>query len=65
MHTTLNKSFVHNTADLVAPFTIDMEKIRFAAKEAEGRDQFDKAAKYHQECIARRKTDVSCWYVKF
>jgi len=62
LHATLNKSFVHNTADLVTPFSIDMDKIRFAAKEAEGRDLFDKAAKYHQECIARRKTDVSCWY---
>jgi tetratricopeptide (TPR) repeat protein len=62
MHTTLNKSFAFSTADLVAPVSIEVEDIRRFAKEAEGRGLLELAAKYHQECIARLRTDVECWY---
>ena len=58
MHKTLNDSFTFSTADLVAPVTIGVDHIRNFAVEAEGRDMPDLAAKYHQELIARRTTDV-------
>jgi len=62
MHETLNKNFAYSTADMAAPVQIGLEHIRSFAHEAEGRGMLDLAAKHHQECIARRKTDVSCWY---
>ena len=62
MHGTLNKSFAFSTADLVAPVSIEVKDIRHFAKEAEGRGLLELAAKYHQECIARMRTDVESWY---
>lgn len=62
MHGTLNKSFAFSTTDLVAPVNIDVKDIRHFAEEAEGRGLLELAAKYHQECISRMRTDVGCWY---
>lgn len=62
MQAALNSEFAFSTTPKPAEVDVtDTDFLRFAM-EAESTDDFDTAAKYFQDCIARNKANVDMWY---
>lgn len=62
VHDVLNDQFSFDAIDNPKPIEVNIDHLQYFAREAEARELFDSASTFHQECIARGRNNVSCWY---
>uniref|UniRef100_H3AYL6 Cilia and flagella associated protein 70 n=1 Tax=Latimeria chalumnae TaxID=7897 RepID=H3AYL6_LATCH len=62
MHIALNKTLVADTPEPVPDILADYTQLKHFAREAEINEEFDLAAKYYQEILARDRNNPDHWF---